>query len=290
LGGIPIVSSNYLVTSNFFRTRDTLRQDIIDQSQLIRAVTTTSTATLANPLFNRTSAQGFIADPLQVYFVGQSLGAIQGTVDVASNPRISRAVLNVGGGTIVDVFTNSPAFTATTNALLASLGIQPGANSAFLQFLVVAKTVLDPADPVNFAGHIQSNTLPNVIGFPPGTTPGSPQAPKSVLTQAAFCDQTVPNPFNFILDSTMGTGPLLIDPAFGTGAGTFQLFFQGVPSPTALGSCPSPTSGLPPPANAVPHAFLTDWSIPAITAKGQTEAAAFLATPTPRPSLPLQAP
>src|SRR5882762_8190293 len=42
------------------------------------------------------------------------------TADVAANPRISRAVLNVGGGTAVDVFTTSPAFAPSTNALLAS--------------------------------------------------------------------------------------------------------------------------------------------------------------------------
>jgi hypothetical protein len=230
-----------------------------------------------NNVFDYMASKGVIIDPSQVFFVGQSLGAIQGTVDVATNPRISRAVLNVGGGTIVDVFTNSPAFSATTNALLASLGIQPGANSAFLQFLVVAKTVLDPADPVNFAGHIQANTLPNLLLPTP-----APQAPKSVLTQAAFCDQVVPNPFNFILDATMGTGPLLGAPGFG-GPGTFQLFFQGTPTPTALASCPSPTSGQAPPANAVPHAFLTDWSIPAITAAGQTDAANFLSNPAAPP-------
>jgi hypothetical protein len=229
-----------------------------------------------NSVFDYMASKGVIIDPSQVFFVGQSLGAIQGTMDVATNPRISRAVLNVGGGTIVDVFTNSPAFSATTNALLASLGIQPGANSAFLQFLVVAKTVLDPADPVNFAGHLTANTLPNLLLQTP-----APQAPKAILTQAAFCDQVVPNPFNFILDSTVT--PFAFPP---TGAaGNFQLFFRGTPG-AAFGSCPSPTSGLPPPAaNAVSHAFLTDWSVPAITTQAQADAAAFVGTAAPQPSL-----
>jgi hypothetical protein len=279
--GIPTISSNYLVTSNFFRTRDTLRQDIIDESQATQAIAfvPSTPPPTGNTVFDYMASKGVIIDPTQVFFVGQSLGAIQGTVDVATNPRISRAVLNVGGGTIVDVFTNSPAFTATTNALLASLGIQPGANSAFLQFLVVAKTVLDPADPVNFAGHIQANTLPNLLANPNGSVA---QAPKAVLTQAAFCDQTVPNPFNFILDSTMGTGPLPGFPGF-PGGGTFQVFSHGgAPDLTA---CPSPTSGLAPPATAAPHAFFTDWSIPALTAGGQTDAANFLTNPTPLPNV-----
>jgi hypothetical protein len=271
-GGIPVVSSNFLVSANFFRTRDTLRQDIIDQSQLVRAVTALSTpGAPANPLFDHMSAQGVIIDPQTIFFAGQSLGAIQGTVDVAANPRISRAVFNVGGGTIVDIFTNSPAFVANTNALLASLGIQPGANSAFLQFLVVAKTILDPADPVNFAAHLQSDTLPNLLVNPP-----APQANKAVLTQAAFCDQTVPNPFNFILDSTMGTTPL---PPTGA-PGTFEFYFNattgGAPDATKLAACPSPPASGTGTPGAVTHGFLTDWVDNAMTTAGQTNAANFL--------------
>ena len=281
--GIPLVSANFLTTANFFRTRDTLRQDIIDQSQLVRAIAFAPTATTTFPVtghtvFDKMLATGVVIDPTRVYYIGQSLGAIQGTVDVASNPRITKAVLNVGGGTVVDIFTNSPAFTASTNALLAGLGVQPG-TSAYLQFLVVAKTILDPADPINFAGHLTANTLANLLpplgGNPNGTVP---QAAKAILTQAAFCDQTVPNPFNFLLDSTAGTGPLLVASNFGD-RGTFQLFLKGTaaPTPADLASCPSPTSGKPPPANAVSHGFITDWSgDKLITARGQADAAAFL--------------
>ena len=78
---------------------------------------------------------------------------------------------------------------------------RPWANYITMQFLVVAKTIIDPADPVNFAGHLQANTLPNLLANPNGTVP---QASKKILTQAAFCDQTVPNPWNYILDFTAG--------------------------------------------------------------------------------------
>jgi hypothetical protein len=275
--GIPLVSSNYLVSTNFFRTRDTFRQDIIDQSQLVRAIAFAPSGPppTGHALFDYMVVQGVIIDPTKVYFAGQSLGAIHGTVDVAANPRISRAVLNVGGGTLVDVFTTSPAFSTSTNALLAGLGIQPGANSAYLQFLVVAKTILDPADPVNFAGHLQANTLPNLLPPLGGNTDGSvPQAAKSILTQAAFCDQTVPNPWNYVLDSTAGTGPL---PPTGA-PGTFELFYKSTTAPTAtdLAACPAPTSGQIPPGTAVAHGFLTDWASNNTTSAGQTRAANFL--------------
>jgi hypothetical protein len=273
--GIPVVSSNYLISANFFRSRDTFRQDIIDQSQLVRAIVFTAPAPppTGHTVFDHMVAQGLIIDPTpgKVYFAGQSLGSIQGAADVAANPRISRAVLNVGGGTVVDTFTTSPAFASTVNALLAGLGIQPG-TAAYLQFLVVAKTILDPADPVNFAGHLQSNTLQNLLG-PPFDDGTGHQTPKVLLTQAAFCDQVVPNPWNFILDSTAGTGPFPIDPTFGT-PGTFQLFFTGTPTPTALASCPTPTSTS---ANAIPHGFFTNWT--ASTATAQSDAASFLLDP-----------
>ena len=279
--GIPLVSANYLISANFFRTRDTLRQDIIDQSQLIRAAVLTPPSPITGPtghtIFDRLLfTDHVIIDPRLIYFSGQSLGAIQGTMDVAANPRISKAVLNVGGGTVVDIFTNSPAFKTGILQLLAGLGIAPG-TSAYLQFLVVAKTILDPADPVNFAGHITANTLPNLLPPLGGAIDGSiSQAPKQLLTQVAFCDQVVPNPFSFIWASTAGTSPRLVDPTFGA-PGTFELFYKGtaLPSASDLAACPAP-GGANIPASAVSHGFILDWSDPQITGKAQADAAAFV--------------
>jgi hypothetical protein len=177
-----------------------------------------------------------------------------------------KAGFNVGGGTVVDIFTNSPAFVDSTDALLASLGITPG-TSAYLQFLVVAKTVLDPADPVNFVGHLTSNTLPNLLA-----AGNPPQAAKKVLTQIANCDQTVPNPFELIYASNIPTGPLPTGPAFFAPAatGTFQLFVTNPFDPATFGSC-SPV-----PASAVEHGFLTDWQTPSLTQNAQNDMANFV--------------
>jgi hypothetical protein len=291
--GIPVDSANFLVTANFFRTRDTLRQDFIDESQLVRAIAFAPTGPppTGHNLFDHTVAQGFIVDPTNINFLGQSLGSIQGTGDVATNPRITKAVLNVGGGTVVDIFTNSPAFQATTNALLASLGIQPG-TQAFLQFLIVAKTVLDPADPVNFSEHLLTQTLPDLLTDQTGATP---QAAKKVLTQAAFCDQTVPNPFEFILDSNIscgltpaaacaqGPGPLFAQVLPPTAPNNFELFFKNTGATPNLAACPAPpTSGAGTPG-AVTHGFITDFADPAATTAAQTDAAAFLTNPANLP-------
>ena len=103
----------------------------------------------------------------------------------------------------------------------------------------------------------------------------TPQAAKALLTQAAYCDQVVPNPFNFILDSTAGSTPMLLDPSFGTGTGTFQLFYKFTGSTPDLTTCPAP-GGTNIPANAVTHGFFTDFVDSAMTTQGQSDAAAFL--------------
>jgi hypothetical protein len=268
--GIPLASGNFLISANFFRSRDSLRQDFIDQSQLVHVLAPIPPSPImpnGNPVFDHLLAEGIVIDPASIGYIGQSLGSIQGAGNVATNPRITTAVLNVGGATAVDVFTNSPAFTSQVGQLLQGLGVVPG-TAGYLEFLVVAKTILDPADPVNFAGHIQSNTLPNLLA-----TPAMPQAPKTVLAQMALCDQTVPNPFGYILDANLGTGPLPGATGFGAGTGTFEVFITGT-SAAAAGalaeSCSSVTS------NWVDHGFLTEWTDPMMTGKAQIDAATFL--------------
>jgi len=211
-------------------------------------------------------------------------------VNVATNPRISKAVLNVGGGTIIDIFTNSPAFTDRTDALLAQLGIQRG-TPAFLQFLVVAKTVLDPADPVNFVNHltVQKNMLPNLLS----KTGPALQDPKKILSQMANCDGVVPNAFGLIYSSNLYRDdpapgvPLPAVAAFFTTVGLrgpFQLFVGagfGTSADTTFGKCPAPPPApQPDPTPVVGHTFLTDWSISSLTQNAQTDAAAFLKSDT----------
>jgi hypothetical protein len=276
--GIPADSGNYLITSNFFRTRDTMRQDLIDESQLIRAVAFIPSAqTPSNTIFGAVAtfsgtadpANTYVIDPATVFFSGQSLGAINGAPDVATNPRIAKAGLNVGGGTVVDVFTNSPAFTSEVDGLLSSLGIEPG-TSAYLQFLVVAKTVLDPADPINFVGHITQDTLPNLLG-------SGNQTPKAVLSQSAYCDQTVPNPFNFIYANVLGATPLPPTGGAGSASAAYELFVNGVPA-AGLSCDPIPSS-------AVEHAFITDWNNSTITTNAQNDIANFVMKGTVPPSI-----
>jgi hypothetical protein len=279
--GIAVASSNYLISANFFRTRDTLRQDLIDQSQLIRAIAFAPTGApptghvvFDNILMHAATTTGktLIIDPTTIYFAGQSLGSIQGAMDVATNPRISRAAFNVGGGTIVDVFTNAPSFATQINDLLTNVLHITKGTEQYLQFLTVAKTIVEPAEPLNFMGHLTdpATMLPNLLpplGNPNGTVR---QTPKLILNQAANCDITVPNPFNFLYASN--TGPLTLPPN-GT-PGTFQLFIS---SDAASPTCPG--------GGGVSHSFLLDFSKPTIAGTAQTDLVNFLKTGNPVPSI-----
>jgi hypothetical protein len=205
--------------------------------------------TAANPVSAQLAFDGIAVDPSKVFWEGQSLGAILGTINVAANPRISEAVLNVPGGTFVDIAATSPAFVTGLNQILANLPppqgpILPG-TSAYLQFLQVGKWVLDPAEPINFAGHMIGDsthpTLPNLLA-PPGTT----QAPKKVYGQMSVCDNVVPNAFNLLLFNVAGLAP---------GTVNSFTFFKNTATPAPLGFCMLPT---PFDSGAVTHGILLD--------------------------------
>lgn len=300
--GIARASGNYLISANFFRTRDTLRQDVIDQSQLVRAIAFVPSGAppTGHVVFDHMVQRGVIIDPATVYFSGQSLGAIQGTLDVATNPRITKAALNAGGGTLVDILSTSPAFATPLRQLLTGLGITPG-TPQYLQFLTVAKTVLDPADPVNFAGHITASTLPDFIANSNLTVP---QAAKKVLIQVANCDQVVPSPFGLVWSSNLAfanltspLGPLPNDPTFFamdaggnfTTKGTFQLFVgkdfnrmdpTTCTNTTAAGLLSNDITG------GGGHGFLLTFEHPDLTAAAQGSIASFMTSTQLNPVVP----
>ena len=237
-----VASGNYFISGNFFRLRDGFRQELLDQSALTLNLARPPAPfpqPAANPVNAALQAAGIAIDPTRVYWAGISLGSIMGTEVLATNPRFSRGALNVPGGTLVDIFTNAPSFTSAVDALFAALipGFTPEAidptNPAFnpviaaeyLQTLQVAKWILDPAEPVNYAKHLKTKiadaTLTSALG-PLGST----------TTEAWFSfangDETIPNPFNFELQSNTGTD------AIGTGALPATLY-STTPGPAAHG-------------------------------------------------------
>ncbi|GEJ57702.1 hypothetical protein [Anaeromyxobacter diazotrophicus] len=250
------VSGNFFVSGNLFRTRDALRESILDTSALVLALAPPSTpsGTFATDL----AAAGVTIDPSKVYWVGQSLGGILGTLNTAANPRISKAVLNVPGGTLTDVFTQSPTFAPQLTPILTSLGITVG-TPQYLQFLQVAKLALDGGDPVNFGGHLTGDTAHPTLKDLLASKPN--QSAKSVFGQVATGDTVIPNPFNYELLGNVFTSP---QPDLTKSASNVSTYSSG--------------------GGAATHGFLLDFTNPTLTLTAQGDAAAFLTAGTLPPA------
>jgi hypothetical protein len=200
-----VASGRYFVSGNFFRIRDAFRQNLIDQSalglSLARPPAPLAAQPAANPFASALRGKGIAVDPSAVYLEGISLGGITGSEVLATNPRITRGALSVAGGTTTDVLTTAPAFTAQVDALFLSLGIDrsqvgtdPAVAARYLQTISIAKWILDPGEPLNFARNLRTSPLPNLLSPTPAL-----QAPKDVWGQLARGDTVVPNPFNLLL-------------------------------------------------------------------------------------------
>jgi hypothetical protein len=236
--GITKSSGAFFVSSNLFRLRDSMRQDVLDEAALARAVLGTTFALGSAPAIDAT----------RVFYVGQSLGSINGMVNVAVTPAFTSAVLNAGGGTFTDIAADSPAFQAQLNQLVTSLGVTPG-SAAFVQLLQVFKWVIDPADPINFASTLAARGIP-------------------ILGQAARCDNVVPNKENQLFYGLLGKAPTNpTGAAPGTNANLLQWYMQDTTT-----ACPTDgTTG-----QGATHGFLLDFTNQQLTINAQTEAARFL--------------
>jgi pimeloyl-ACP methyl ester carboxylesterase len=222
-------SGNYLISANFFRFRDALREDVLDQSALVLALAP-PTPRATDAFATAVTGTGVAIDPTKVYFLGQSLGGIVGTQILATTPRYSRGVLNVPGGTVVDVFSTSPTFTTGSNdatpdsplelALQAVIpgfdlakvdpshpgftpaGLDAAMAAAYLKTLNVAKWIIDPADPINYAANVETKLpSPLMVSLPAGVLS---YATTAAFGQVAKGDTVIPNATNYELLTLAG--------------------------------------------------------------------------------------
>ncbi len=192
--------SLFLNLTSFTTARDNLRQMTLDLLNLNASLGTMDLDDDDNPDF----------DTNNVYFIGHSLGAIDGLPFVAINnseavqmgaftsqPFIkAAAALNTGGGT-VRLLTNSPSLGPTIlGGLAAASDSLVQGNSGLESYLNVFQGIMDSADVMNFASMLSeaagTNTgvlLTEVIGDGTSDNPA---------------DQTIPN----AADDIWGTPPL----------------------------------------------------------------------------------
>ncbi len=251
-----IAAWNFLNLTNLFATRDNFRYAPLDFAMLIKIlkIPVGTTGSLAASLAARLAA----ADPNAVLntnvinYAGQSLGGFNGAMASAVNTDFKFIGLNVPGSDQVQVLLTAPGFAAQRAGFLgnlAGLGLRPGM-PAFDQFMVLARMILDPADPQN-AIWTGVNT-----SIPPG---------RRVYIQYIENDVVIPNPTTLQLINAANQTPA--NQAFVT----FSMPGAGFPVQNRhsyLLACPGD-------GTATPNADCV-----AARAKAQTQMATFLVTGT----------
>jgi dienelactone hydrolase len=212
MNGDGVIESNEgcaLVTPVALGTRDCFRQTVVDLMQLV------GTIRLGLDLDGDGKPD---LDAARIYYAGQSLGAIYGTILMALEPVVRAAALNVGGATIVDIARWSPGYRGlATDTLRLRLPPLLNQGSGYNEDYVLpdqpVKVTAVPGamaiqnvfetlewlgmegDPMAYAPHLKRSPLPG----PGGTPPARP-----VLMQFARADETVPNPANSALVRAAG--------------------------------------------------------------------------------------
>ena len=192
--------SLFINLKNFLNNRDNLREAVVDQLNL--------RASIGSMDLDASGTTDL--SPTDVYFVGHSLGAIDGGVfsAVASGAKTNTGTplsydhslkgtdLLAPGGGIVRLLENSPAFAPTIlGGLSAAAGLSLG-DQDLETFFNVLQATIDTADPINFADDWQSN--------------GSP-----VLLTEFLGDQVIPN-LPYPLENTLSKVKEQMAPLSGT--------------------------------------------------------------------------
>lgn len=142
-------SGAHIINLGSLRTsRDNLRQSHMDFLTVAR--------TLPRLDFNNDGVTD--VDGSRIAYVGQSLGGITGIPTVAIEPSLNVGFFSVPGGGIAQLLNGSPTFGPQIRAGLAANGINAGTPD-FDQFLLITQTVLDAADPVNFANPLSNKRV-----------------------------------------------------------------------------------------------------------------------------------
>lgn len=174
-------------------SRDALRQTAADIMTLVRSV--------GGADVDRDGDSDLSGE--DVTYFGQSFGGIYGTMLTGADPEVARSVLNVPGGPISEIARLSPSFRGLTTLALKAAGL--------LNSTDPTRSFFQEQMPLRGEGPV-TDTVPGALAIQDYlakstwlSRPGSPETfapliePERVLIQAAFGDQTVPNPTAYTL-------------------------------------------------------------------------------------------
>ncbi len=237
--GEPLLNAhNFLDLKNFFITRDHFRYTgAVDFTSLVRMIQSNSNA----PKSLNLQLQDLSLSPLDgsnIHYTGQSLGSFNGVAFAAANPAARHVALNVPGSDQVQVLLTAPSFSSVRNSFLSTLaaaGLNQG-EPGFDAFMVLAKTIIDPADPQNLVYDAVNSS----------------NTERKIYIQYIQGDETLPNPTTELLinaaqrntqrqaqifEFVEGTGPGFIPASYATGSRHSFLL-----SPSGNSDCNSATA------------------------------------------------
>ena len=154
----------FINLTNLPNSRDTIRQAAVDMNSLFNAL---EAGELTGAMLGLSKGP----DVANIHFVGMSLGGIAGASFVARQPDLQTATFNVSGGGIAKILDGSPSFEPRITAGLYDAAgiIKP--SGGYEGFLIIAQTVVDSVDPINYVSDIDANAsvlVQSVMGNPAG--------------------------------------------------------------------------------------------------------------------------
>ena len=134
-GQVDSSGTHFFSPAQLLNTRDNLRQSAADLLVLSASLGNIAVAPL---------------DASRQSLIGHSLGGTTATTFAAFVNNLSSVTLAMPAAGLVQTVIASPAFSGPILAGLSAAGLEPGTPD-FASFVVAAQTVIDAADPINFA-------------------------------------------------------------------------------------------------------------------------------------------
>ncbi len=173
VGMYAATGAAFIEIEHIANTNDHFRQSLIDLAALSRSL-------------RKGDWQSVVGAPLEtdeLSYLGMSLGGVIGASFVALSPEIDRAVLNVPGADLVELFDESPFFQGHVDAFFTREGIDRDSYEG-RRFLNVARWFMDGSDGQSFARHLLDN--------------------RDVLIQMALADIIIPNSATLRIEELSG--------------------------------------------------------------------------------------
>lgn len=144
----PVASgAAFIELDHIANTKDHFLQALVDLSELERSLQHADWSFASVKL-----------DGASLYYSGQSLGGIMGGLFLPYAPEVKRAVLNVPGCGLVDMFKDSTFFSSQVQGFFARNDIDPTSWQA-ARFLNLARLFQDAIDPESVAGKLKGRPV-----------------------------------------------------------------------------------------------------------------------------------